>query len=63
MGDARQIVTGVTEKGAETVIRYWIQQRGSKQPKESGSLAVRERTWAYVTTNVSKDNLISLTAE
>ena len=40
MGDARQIVTGVAEKGAEMVICYWIQQRGSKQPKQLGSLAV-----------------------
>ena len=52
MGDARQIVTGVTEKGAETVIRYWIQQRGSKQPKESGSLTVRVQSWPYVPANV-----------
>ena len=61
MGDACQIVTGVTEKGAETVIWYWIQQRGSKQPKKSKSLKSRslvagKRGLAYVTTHVRKDN-------
>ena len=30
-GDYRQIVTGVSERGSETAVRYWIQQRSSKK--------------------------------
>jgi hypothetical protein len=52
-GDIRQIVTGVAEKGAETVIRYWIQQSGSKKTAESKSRAVEKQGWAYLATHVS----------
>ncbi len=54
MGDTRQIVTGVTEKGSETVIWYWVQQSGSKKPIESKSQAVGKQGWAYLTTHVRK---------
>ena len=55
MGDARQIVTGVADKGAETVIRYWIQQSGVKKPTKSTSLLVGTRAWAFLITNVRKE--------
>lgn len=54
MGDSRQIVTGVAEKGAETVIQYWVQQSGSKKPIESKSRATGKQGWAYLTAYVRK---------
>ena len=54
MGDTRQIVTAVAEKGAETVIRYWIQQSGMKKPTKSTSLLVGKRGWAFLVTKVRK---------
>ncbi|KAH9015822.1 hypothetical protein EDB85DRAFT_2156360 [Lactarius pseudohatsudake] len=51
MGDTRQIVTGVAEKGAETVIRYWAQQSGSKKSIESKSRAEGKLGWAYLATH------------
>ncbi|KAH9013791.1 hypothetical protein EDB83DRAFT_2321612 [Lactarius deliciosus] len=51
MGDTRQIVTGVAEKGAEMVIRYWAQQSGSKKPMESKSRAEGKLGWAYLATH------------
>ena len=52
MGDARQIVTGVADKGAETVIRYWIQQSGVKRSTKSTSFLVGTRGWAFLVANV-----------
>ncbi len=54
VGDTRQIVTGVAEKGAETVIRHWIQQSGSKKPTELRPRAVGKQGWEYLTTHVRK---------
>ncbi|KAI9437083.1 hypothetical protein BJY52DRAFT_1196710 [Lactarius psammicola] len=54
VGDTRQIVTGVAEKGAETVIRHWIQQSGSKKPTELKPRAVGKQGWEYLTTYVRK---------
>jgi hypothetical protein len=54
MGDTRQIVTGVAEKGAETVIRYWIQQSGSKKTVESKPRAAEKPLWPYLATHVRK---------
>ena len=54
MGDARQIVTGVADKGAETVIWYWIQQSYLKKPMKSRSLSVVTRGWGFVSANVRK---------
>ena len=39
MGDTRQIVTGVADKGTEMVIRYWVQKGASKNPIKSNSLS------------------------
>ena len=39
----RQIVTGVAEKGPESVIRYWIQESGSKQHAEPRLQAAKEQ--------------------
>jgi hypothetical protein len=52
MGDTCQIVTGVAEKGAETVIRYWIQQSGSRKAMESKSRVAEKQGWAYLATHV-----------
>jgi len=54
MGGTRQIVTGVADKGAATVIRYWIQQSGLKKPIKSSPLSVGTRGWEFLVTNVRK---------
>ncbi|KAI9443049.1 hypothetical protein H4582DRAFT_2054144 [Lactarius indigo] len=48
-GDARQIVTGVSEKAAGSVIRYWIQESGSKKPAQQKSQREIGRGRAYLT--------------
>lgn len=47
-GDCRQIITGVSERGSETGIRYWIQPRTLKrvQPK-----AAKEKVMEFLTTH------------
>src|SRR3979490_388329 len=40
---ARQIVTGVSERGSEPVIRYWIQERALKKPAETGPHAAKKQ--------------------
>jgi hypothetical protein len=52
MGDTCQIVTGVAEKGAEMVIRYWIQQSGLKKAMESKSRVAEKQGWAYLATHM-----------
>ena len=52
MGDTRQIVTGVAEKGADTVIRYWVQQSGSEKSVELNPRTAGKQGWAYLTTHV-----------
>jgi hypothetical protein len=52
MGDTRQIVTGTADKGGETVIRYWMQQSGSKKPIQPKSLLVEKRGWAFLAPHV-----------
>ena len=50
-GDARQILTGVSERGEESVIRYWIQENGSKKytgPKPQAAAGV----WPYLARHV-----------
>ena len=51
MGDTRQIVTGVADKGTEMVIRYWVQKGFSKKPLTSTSLS-RKQGWAFSATYV-----------
>ncbi|KAI9443032.1 hypothetical protein H4582DRAFT_2054126 [Lactarius indigo] len=48
-GDARQIVTGVSEKAAGLVIGYWIQESGSKKPAQQKSQREIGRGRAYLT--------------
>ncbi len=56
-GDCRQIVTGVSERGLETGIRYWIQPRTLKrvQPRPK---ATKEKLMEFLTTHVSQDSFI-----
>ncbi|KAH9172233.1 WD40-repeat-containing domain protein [Lactarius sanguifluus] len=53
--DCHQIVTGVSERGSETGIRYWIQPHASNrvQPRPK---AVKEKVMEFVTMHVSQDS-------
>jgi len=48
-GDTRQIVTGVSERVAGSVIRYWIQESGSKKPVQRKLQGEMGRGRAYLT--------------
>ncbi|KAH9042274.1 hypothetical protein EDB85DRAFT_1886242 [Lactarius pseudohatsudake] len=48
-GDARQIVTGVSERAAGLVIRYWIQESGPKKPAQLKSQGEMGQGRAYLT--------------
>ncbi|KAH9019449.1 hypothetical protein EDB85DRAFT_1896652 [Lactarius pseudohatsudake] len=61
MGDTCQIVTGVAEKGAKMVIRYWVQQSGPKKPIESKSQAEEKPGWAYLATHKEVSTAIIIT--
>jgi hypothetical protein len=54
-GDCRQIVTGVSERGSETGIRYWIQPHASNrvQPRPK---ATKAKVMEFATTHVSQDS-------
>jgi hypothetical protein len=54
VGRTRQIVTGVAEKGEHSVIKYWIQDTGSKKPMETkrNPQTATERVWAYLAVQV-----------
>ena len=51
-GDCRQIVTGVSERGSETEIRYWIQPR-RMQPVQRRSKSAKEKVVEYLKAHVS----------
>jgi hypothetical protein len=51
-GVARQIVTGVAERGEESVIRYWIQESGLPKRAEPKSQVMAERVWGYLAVHV-----------
>jgi hypothetical protein len=51
-GVARQIVTGVAERGEESVIRYWIQESGLQKRAEPKSQVVAEQVWGYLAAHV-----------
>ncbi len=36
-------MTGVSERGSESVIRYWIQERALKKPAETGPHAAKKK--------------------
>jgi hypothetical protein len=47
-------VTGVAERGSETVIRYWIQDRGLKKRAEPGQQVAKKSTdWQDLTLAVT----------
>jgi hypothetical protein len=52
--NCRQIITGVSERGPESVIKYWIQPRGSKRP---GPKTAKERMMELLTTRVGQDKV------
>jgi len=56
-GDARQILTGISERGTESVIRYWVQENTRKKCAKS-KLTV-ENIWAYLATHVRQRKLQS----
>jgi hypothetical protein len=51
-GICRQVITGVSERGSETAIKYWIQQR-PKQPVQPRSKSAKEEMVEYIMENVS----------
>jgi hypothetical protein len=54
----RQILTGVSERGEGSVIRYWIQENDSKKhskPKPQAAAGV----WSYLATHVRQRSLWS----
>jgi hypothetical protein len=53
-GDCRQIVTGVSERGSETELRYWIQPRISKRTQARPKSA-KERMAECLVTYVGRD--------
>ena len=53
-GDCRQIVTGVSERGSETELRYWIQPRISKRTQARPKTA-KERMAECLVTYVGRD--------
>ncbi|KAH9009586.1 hypothetical protein EDB85DRAFT_1902910 [Lactarius pseudohatsudake] len=61
MGDTRQIVTGIAEKGAEMVIQYWVQQSGPKKPIELKSRVEEKPGWAYLATHKQVSTAIIIT--
>ena len=47
-------MTGVAERGSETVIRYWIQDRGLKKRAEPGQQVAKKSTdWQDLTLAVT----------
>lgn len=56
-GDFRQIITGESERGSETRIRYWIQpctlKRVQPRPKPA-----KEKVMEFLTTHVSQDDFL-----
>ena len=48
-GDCRQIITGVSERGSETEIKYWIQRR-RVQPR---SKSTKQEIVEYIIQHVS----------
>ena len=53
-GDCRQIITGVSERGSETEIKYWFQPR-HMQPR---SKSAKEEMVEYIIEHVSKDDIL-----
>ena len=53
--DCCQIITGVSERGLETEIKYWIQPR-RMQPR---SKSAKEEIVEYLIVHVGQDNFIS----
>lgn len=52
--DYRQIITGVSERGSETGIRYWIQPRSLK-PVQPRPKSAKEQMMVFLTRHVRQD--------
>jgi hypothetical protein len=59
-GDFRQIITGVSEIGPETRIRYWIQPYSTLKRVQPRPKAAKEKLMEFLTTHVSQDSCIKL---
>jgi hypothetical protein len=51
VGGCRQIITGVSERGSETAIKYWIQPR-LKQSAQPRSRSAKEEMVEYIMEHV-----------
>jgi hypothetical protein len=56
-GDFRQIITGESERGSETRIKYWIQPSTLKRVQHRPK-AAKEKVMEFLATHVSQDGFI-----
>jgi len=61
--DCHQIITGVSERGSATTIKYWIQPRRTQLVQPRSKLAKEEmvEVLEYIIEHVSYNNFISFT--
>jgi hypothetical protein len=52
--DCRQIITGVSERGSDTAIKYWIQPRSLK-PVQPRPKSAKEQMMEFLTRHVRQD--------
>jgi hypothetical protein len=60
-GDYRQIITGVSERGSATTIKYWIQPRRTQpvQPRSKSAKEEMVELLEYFIKHVSQDDFLS----